>query len=260
MDGGIRVDNMKLFFVCAMCLWSAQGLTQLPDLTLEQKAYLKKQGLPIPGTGITVVDSKKDLHLTKRRLVAYDKAQKEQKKTGYIHERNDTAINLLKSEKRFEKELTRVTALQSRRRLSDISTYFPDIKMAYPYKPVTNNLYHQFIAFAPTGVYIKNELKEGWAGITEYFHTDYAPCSYEETNVELTGSAAVVAEETISHDVNGKTTEYMVIGDEQGYLYQLEWNDNNFRRILRCASKNFSEDMHSKLIELATHIDRDKSQ
>lgn len=259
MGAGIRMANMKRLLLSILCFWSLECISQIPHLTPEQKAYLEKQGLPIPGSGLTIVDSKKDLHLNHHNLIAYNKAEKEQKTTGYIHERNDTAINLLKSDQRFEKELTRITALQNRRLQSDISTDFAEIKMAYPYKPIANNLYSRFIAFAPTGVYIKEKPTEGWAGITEYFHADFAPCSYEEVNIKLTGSASIVSKDTITHDVNGKITEYMAIGDEHGYLYQVEWNDENFRRILRCASKEFSEDVHSKLIDLANHIDLDKS-
>lgn len=49
--------------------------------------------------------------------------------------------------------------------------------------------------------------------------------------------------EIVSNQVNDKITIVEVIGNNaSGYVYNVEWWDDDFRHILECASKKFNTD------------------
>lgn len=218
-----------------------------PQLTDVQKAYFKKQGLPIPGTGVTIVEPS--------RSAAINKALMEQKADGYRHEFSQAATNLLKIDELLKPEIKRVKTVIRQRQSTNITDDLSDVTMAYIFKPVPASEVKRFIAFAPTGVYVNDEKTEGWVGLTEYFESSFAPCSYEEVNVGITGGSSSVDRDLVSYDVNNKISEYMAIGDTTGYLYQIQWTDNIYRRKLRCATKTFDAGIRAKIIALANVID-----
>ena len=62
--------------------------------------------------------------------------------------------------------------------------------MAYNVVAIPRHLIKRVLTFAPTGAYINNEDGEGWVALTEYFESKFdAPCSFEETNIKLTGTS-----------------------------------------------------------------------
>ena len=219
----------------------------MPQLTEELKSYFKKQGLPIPGTGVTIVEPSRSL--------AANKALMEQKTDGYRHEYSQAATNLLHIDALLKPELKRVQALTRQKQSADITTDLVDVTMAYPFKPVPSSVVKRVIMYAPTGVYVHDDKVEGWVGLTEYFESNFAPCTYEEVNVSLTGTATVMDRDTVTYEVANKAGEYFSTGDTTGFLYQIEWFDNQFRRKLRCAAKVFDSNMHDKVVELAKVID-----
>ena len=127
--------------------------------------------------------------------------------------------------------------------------------MAYPFKPVPSSVVKRVIMYAPTGIYVHEGNREGWVGLTEYFESEFAPCSYEEVNVNLTGTSTIMDSDTVTYEISNKPGEYFATGDSTGYLYQIEWIDTLFRRKLRCATKKFDARMHDKVIEIAKVID-----
>ena len=219
----------------------------MPQLSAEQKSYFTKQGLPIPGTGVTVAEPS--------RSVAANKALMEQKKDGYRHEYSQAATNLLHIDELLMPERKRVQLLTRQKQSANITTDLADVTMAYPFKPVPSSAVKRVIMYAPTGVYVQDGKVEGWVGLTEYFESNFATCSYEEVSVSLTGTATIMDSDTVIYEIANKAGEYFATGDTTGFLYQIEWFDNQFRRKLRCATKVFDPKMHDKVIELANVID-----
>lgn len=219
----------------------------MPQLSEEQKSYFKKQGLPIPGTGVTIVEPS--------RSMAANKALMEQKKDGYRHEFSQAATNLLHIDSLLKPEIRRVRSLVRQTQSADITTNLGEVTMAYSFKPVPSSIVKRVIMYAPTGVYVHDGKVEGWVGLTEYFESYFAPCSYEEVNVKLTGTSTIMDRDTVTYQVANKAGEYFATGDTTGFLYQIEWFDNKFRHKLRCATKVFDPNMHDKVIELANVID-----
>ena len=60
----------------------------------------------------------------------------------------------------------------------------------------------------------------------------------------------------VRYDINNKITVFNVEGNKSsGYLYKVDWFDNDFFRTLECASTNYSKDTTNSVIALATKID-----
>lgn len=221
----------------------------LPQLTDEEKAYFMQQGLPIPDSGVTFTKPSRNLTANKSLM--------EQRRDGYRHEFSQAATNLLKIDALLSPELKRVektTALR-RQNSADLTADLNSISLAYIFRPVPNSEVKRLIAYAPTGIYVRDKSAEGWVGVTEYFESYFAPCSYEEVSVPLTGTATIIDKDTVTYEVANKVGEYYATGDSTGYLYQIEWFDAAFRRKLRCATKKFSPHIRPKLIALANKID-----
>lgn len=236
----------RTLLVLTVCLITALNAA-MPQLTEEQKIYFKEQGLPIPGTGVTIVEPSKSLTVKKALM--------EQKRDGYRHEFSQAATNLLHIDELLEPEIKRVKSLVRQKQSANITTNLADVTMAYPFTPVPSNVVKRVIMYAPTGVYIHDDRAEGWVGLTEYFESNFATCSYEEINVSLTGTSTEIPRNTVTYEVANKAGEYFSTGDSTGFLYQIEWMDDLFRRKLRCATKIFEPSMRNKVIELAKIID-----
>lgn len=257
MDGGTKTVNSRPIYhnkgktmkklLISLALIPAFSLQAMPQLTEDQKAYFIKEGLPIPGSGITIAEP--------AHSAAVSKALAEQTKDGYRHEYSQAATNLLNIDALLAPEIKRIKTLRRQKQSANLSSNLSDITMAYKFNPVPEGVVKRVITYAPTGAYITEGKTEGWLGMTEYFESNFAPCSYEENNLILSGGASTVDRDTITYDVNGKITEYMALGDGTGYLYSVQWTDDTYRRKLRCATKVFSPDFKAKLIALANKID-----
>lgn len=98
----------------------------------------------------------------------------------------------------------------------------------------------------------------GWTGAVEFFRPQGfdGVCSYQETNIKLTGSSANFAKEIVSNDINNKITIIEVSGNSaSGYGYNVEWWDDNFRHVLECANRMYSKSTTDAVVELAKQID-----
>lgn len=231
-----------------LTILSASALNAaMPQLTEEQISYFKKQGLPVPGTGVTIAEPSRSL--------AANKAIMEQKTDGYRHEFSQAATNLLHIDALLKPEIKRVKSLVRQKQSANITTNMTDITMAYSFKSVPSSIVKRVIMYAPTGVYVHDGKIEGWVGLTEYFESKLGNCSYEEVNVTLTGTSTVMDSDTVTYEVSNKTGEYFSTGDSAGFLYQIEWIDNVFRHKLRCATVVFNPKMHDKIIDMANVID-----
>ncbi|PJD92671.1 MAG: hypothetical protein CK424_03540 [Legionella sp.] len=98
---------------------------------------------------------------------------------------------------------------------------------------------------------------KGWVGVSEVFEkAGVGLCNYNENNLKYSHGAIILAEEDITRDVNGKATMLDVMGeDSTGYVYNLEWYDNNFFRQLECTNPKYDKSITIKMIEMAKVID-----
>lgn len=235
--------------ILALTILSSFSVNAMPELSDAMKELFIKKGLPVPGSGVTIVEPSKNL--------AVNKALVEQKRDGYRHEYSPGATELLTIDEIIAPEYKRLQTLSKREKQSeDITKELTEITMAYQFKPVPNSVVKRVITYAPTGAYNNTPGEnEGWMGITEFFDSSFATCSYEENNISLSGASSIVSSDQITYEINGKVTEYIALGDTTGYMYLVQWTDNTYRRKLRCATKIFSPEVKEKIMALANKID-----
>ena len=129
-----------------------------------------------------------------------------------------------------------------------------NLAMGYGYKGVPANLATKVIGYAPESVYVN----DGWAGAVEFFVPNFGGvCAFREVNIEITKSTASIPKEVATYAVNGKLTTVNAVGNKaSGFVYEVQWWDKQFRRTLECASKEYSQEVSLKTIELAKKIDK----
>ncbi|MBA4697213.1 MAG: hypothetical protein H2069_07495 [Legionella sp.] len=131
-----------------------------------------------------------------------------------------------------------------------------DIHFAYTFIGVPKSEMKEFFGIAPVGAYVK-EPQTGWTGGVEFFKTSFAYCAYTEKNFNAGQGAVQVDQEVAQYDVNGKVTLIDIEGNENtGFLYRVNWFDNNYNRDLECAAKQYSDAVRKSTIELAKKIDQ----
>lgn len=223
----------------------------ISGLTTEQELGLLAEGLPVPGTGVTIVP-RQEMKLSSEEINQFSHLKAEKEKQGYLKEYNARAKELL--------ELT-LTIPQHYKKQDRSDFYSTDIKktideipMAYPFTAVPQREVKHLLGFAPMGTYIQNM---GWTGAGEFFNPSMdSTCAFSESNLSLTHGAAILPKEDVTYIINEKVTLHNVIGNEQsGYLYEIEWYDKKFRRKLECATKKYTKEMNQSVVNLAKLID-----
>lgn len=220
-------------------------------ITDAQLAYLKKEGLPIPGEGVVLVDYSQ-LHLPGSAKIKYKEDREQIKTNGFVNEYSERAKELLSFIKTAAIQFKQQTAIQK-----PIDTTLrkssKDIAFAYSYLGVPMESITKYIGIAPAGVFTK---EKGWTGSSSFFNTNFGTCSYTEFNVKLMKSASHIDRDSVNYSINDKITLNDARGtDSTGYLYQVLWYDLNFHHKLECATKKYSESTMNKVIELAKTID-----
>jgi hypothetical protein len=232
-------------------LYAGIGLAQYSELTKSQELALIAEGLPVPGSGITVVP-RSQLHLSKKEEDYFAARSAQQLQKGFISEYNTRAKELL--------SLHQTIQYHYEKYKNDTNPYSTSLKhtiaeipMAYASTPVSaNNI--KIIGFSPMGTYIKDQ---GWTGIGEFFETNqHLFCAFSESNIKITKGSAILPKEDVQYVVNGKVCLLNIMGNNQsGYLYEIEWYDDSFRSKLECATQHFSELTKEAVIALAKEID-----
>ena len=132
-----------------------------------------------------------------------------------------------------------------------------EVHVGYEYNGIPSNIVSQVIGFSPMGAYIDGK---GWTGAVEFFEPSALPettCSYSQSNLTLTGGTASIAQEVASRVVNKKLSVVEVIGNNKtAFGYTTEWYDDNFRHVLLCAQKEYSEKTINQVVEIAKIIDK----
>lgn len=215
---------------------------------------LKKMGLPTPDSGVQLV-TQKNMKMKGWQAQKSLAASKELKEKGYINKSSDRAYELMNIQDQIKK-MQPLQAKMFKSIESHMRKKAEDIPFAYSYIGVPQGEMTEFYGIAPVGTYVKNP-QDGWTGAVEFFKTSFAHCAYTENNMVAAHGAAQIAEEEAQNDVNGKITLIDIEGNEStGYLYRVNWFDNIFNRNLECATKAFSKDIRSAVIELSKKIDK----
>ena len=125
--------------------------------------------------------------------------------------------------------------------------------MAYHFKGVPKEVATKNFGFAPILAY-----REGYGlvGVINLFKAGYLNCEFNENSIQLSIVAMQIDENEMGYEVNKKFTETTISGnDDSGYMYSVDWYDNNFFRHLECADMVYSEDTMKQIISMACKID-----
>lgn len=246
IEGNRRVDEVME--------WNKNHPGEMPPLTEEEKyEYFIKDGIPLPGTGATVVDAK-TLKFNAAQSSAVRQFNKDQETKGYFEQTNNRAKNLLNMPETAEKEYNTRKSIA----FNPYDTHLYEVKnnmqMAYEYQGVPAALATKVIGYAPESTFIN----KGWAGAVEFFVPSFGGvCAFHEVNIEFTKSSAYIPKEIATYKVNKKLTKMNAIGNkESGFVYEIEWWDKKFKRTLECAAKEYTDAMRTQTLELAKQIDK----
>lgn len=246
IEGNRRVDEL--------IEWNKNHPGEMPPLTEQEKyEFFIKEGVPLPGSGAVVVDSTKNFKMSTSQSLIVNKFNADQKTKGYYEHSNKKAQFLLAMPETAEKEYNARKSIA----FNPYDTHLYEIKnnlpMNYAYKGVPAVLTTKVIGYAPESTFINN----GWSGAVEFFVPSFGGvCAFHEVNIEITKSSASIPKEIVTYQVNNKLTTMNAVGNkEYGFVYEVEWWDKKFKRTLECASKEYTDAMRIKTVELAKQID-----
>lgn len=209
-------------------------------------AYLQSQHLPLPGTGVQIVDTK-DMHYSKQQQDIQAKIAASIARHGYYKHPTLRAQELLMFKHVAQHQYKQFATLTAKPTDTNLRHNIDDILMAYKFRPVPSV---KSIGFSPAGTYLANK---GWSGAVEFFTTDLGSCAYTENNMSLTKGAAWIDKSIVTYDVNGKTSIIESEGDGKEFLHRIVWFDAGMIRYeLECGVKEFNA---QGVLELAKRID-----
>ncbi len=253
MDGKMT-KNIILVLLCAFSINCFAE--EIPE---NHKKILEELGLTVPGSGIKLVP-RSMLNLSEDQLKSGEKAEKERKKLGYAVVYTNRPIELInfhnyaKTQFKLYEDNERATSTHLRKNINDL-------KLAFKFKgvPEGNSLASAgtvtMLGIAPKGGF--HEEKGGWSGAGQFFDAkNIGSCAYSVMNVKASNTAARLAIEDVTYDINNKVTISFVEGNKNsGFLYKVEWYDNDNFHELECANMKYSPEINRSVIELANRID-----
>lgn len=246
IEGNRRVDEL--------IEWSKNHPGEMPPLTEQEKyEFFTKKGMPVPGSGANVVDTK-SFKMTSTQSAAVNKFNADQKTKGYSEQENKKAKLLLAMPETAEKEYNARKSIAFNPHDTHLYEVKNNLPMDYDYKGVPSALATKVIGYAPESTFVNN----GWSGAIEFFVPSFGGvCAFHEVNIEITKSSAYIPKEVATYMVNNKLTTMNAVGNkESGYVYEVEWWDKKFKRTLECASKQYADAMRTRTLELAKQIDK----
>lgn len=247
IEGNRRVDEL--------IEWNKNHPGEMPPLTEQEKyEFFIKKGMPVPGSGATVVENSKKFKMSRSQSATIQKFNAAQKSKGYYEIANKKAKMLLAMPEVAEKEYNARKSLAFNPHDTHLYEVKNNLPMCYTYKGVPTTLAAKVIGYAPESTFVNN----GWTGAVEFFVPSFGGvCAFHEVNIVLTKTAAYIPKEIATYAVNNKLTKMNAMGDkETGFVYEVEWWDKKFKRTLECATKLYSDSMRSKMLELAKQIDK----
>jgi hypothetical protein len=228
----------------------------------ENMKILEKLGLPLPGSGIKLVP-RSMLGLPPETIAKGERELQESQANGYVKTYTNRPKELLSiTPEKVRKEISlnpginldSYTGLKADVRAFKLAFKFPSVADNKTLR--SSNSPVKIIAAAPMGGF--HEDLGGWSGACEYFNYEsIGMCSYSVMNVKASHTAAQLAQEDVTYTIHDKATLLKpVLGsDSSGYIYELEWFDNDNFHQLECANMHYSNDINNSVIELAKKID-----
>jgi len=235
--------------------WERNHPGEMPPLTEQEKyEFFTKKGMPVPGSGASVVDNTKGFKMTSAQSASVNKFNADQKTKGYSEQQNMKAKLLLAMPETAEKEYNARKSVAFKPHDTHLYEVKTNLPMNYAYKGVPAALATKVIGYAPESTFVNN----GWSGAVEFFVPSFGGvCAFREVNIEITKSSAYISKEIATHMVNKKLTTMNAVGNkESGFVYEVEWWDKKFKRTLECASKEYTDTMRTQTLELAKKIDK----
>jgi hypothetical protein len=246
IEGNRRVDEL--------IEWNKNHPGEMPPLTEQEKyEFFTKKGMPVPGSGANVVDTK-GFKMTSAQSASVNKFNADQKTKGYFEQNNKKAKLLLAMPETAEKEYNARKSVAFNPQDTHLYEVKSNLPMNYTYKGVPAALATKVIGYAPESTFVNN----GWSGAVEFFVPSFGGvCAFREVNIEITKSSAYIPKEIATYLVNKKITTMNAVGNkESGFVYEIEWWDKKFKRTLECASKEYADAMRTQTLELAKQIDK----
>lgn len=245
---------VALFFPVAAFSGENLDSAQMAQVAKERaewtKQHFAKQGSPIPDGGVKVIPAKQMSQYTKfKEQRAKERA--DINRYGYIKQSSPQVQSLMNfkevSKNQFSVKSASPTSEGLRHNINEI-------QMAYEFKGVPTSLVSRMLGVAPSVTFIQGQ---GWAGAMQFFEkSGLGNCSYRENNLKFSHGSAIIPEEDATKDVNGKITVSNVTGETNaGFMYSVDWYDNNFFRELKCAKSEYTPDTLASMLELAREID-----
>lgn len=212
------------------------------------KRHFAAEGGPVPDGGVKVVPEEQ-MAQYQRFKEQRNKEKSDFKKYGYIRESLPQTQSLMNF-----KEVVKHQLLVGKNDPGGLKDNIRDVNMAYEFHGVPLGSVDSVLGVAPSVTYVSGH---GWAGAVQYFEKlDLGICSYRENNLKYSHGAAIIPAEDVSRDVNGKVTVAVITGEKgHGFMYGIDWYDNNYFRELKCANANFDASVLERVMQLAIVID-----
>ena len=199
-----------------------------------------------------------DVYIAKR-IKEYLVMNDEQKKTGYVHDNEPRAKELMDLKyiaPYHQKKYKEIFSSES----THIRGSIDDLKLAYNFVGVPPEDMDLNLGVAPYGAYKSSKNGDdgdGWDGAVQFFDKkDIGSCAFTEHNRRLAHSGVELIKELITYDIHNKPTIVLVKGTkETGFVYKIKWYDNTFSRELECANSDFSQQLRLEVISLANRIE-----
>lgn len=215
------------------------------------KEFLAELGLPLPDSGVHIVP-RAVMDLPAEIIKKGDIAKSQMESQGYSDEDSYRPRELLNFKRHAEMQF-KMYKDDNRDSSTHIRQSAKELKLAFKYKGIPKTLLSKTIGFVPQGSFHE----EGWSGIVQFFEDKkIGTCAYAHRDVIASHTAAEIALEDVTYDVNDKATLKTVKGSaENGFVYRVEWFDDIAFHELECANMTYSSDINDSVIGLANSID-----
>lgn len=234
--------------------WAASETQEERKLREERHMkMLAEIGLPLPDSGIKLVP-RSMLGLPQEVIDQGLKDEESLKKNGYISENTIRPMELINFRTHALaqfKQYANNTNVAS----THIRSNIQGLKLGFTFKGLPNDLGIKTIGFVPQGGF--HEESGGWSGAVQFFDKkDIGTCAYAIRSVKVSHTAAQLALEDVTYDISNKATLKSIRGNkDSGFIYKIEWYDNQNFHELECANMKYSPDINNAVIALANQID-----
>ncbi len=179
---------------------------------------------------------------------------KQEKEKGYQENNFNNAYFLLNFKKTAKQEIIHNVSSEYGEYDTHLKSHYRLIKLAFKFNGLKAINEANILGYAAVGKYIKDGQYDGWDGIRVFFdEPSIGTCSYAYN--EFYGTQ--LYEEFIEYSVNKKPTQKAIEGNPgTGFLYVVEWFNQDNMSTLECAHKNLDKTILDKMIVLANKIDK----